>query len=204
MRSLNLSSFDIRDRFFQGFHLWLPVISPTPFYEHDTLTCPLSADLSVLLLAMCLIAQHTAVDTLYASLRILFAQAQTAFCSSVTLVQAGLLISAYEYTRGWLDAAYISIGTCVRMAYTISINNDQREKLVHNIGSKLSAHESWNIWWGVVVLERSIDSFRLGSRPERLLTIRLGLSCLRFLIRVCGPRRTFQAKILTFRLTSVI
>ena len=157
MQSLNLSFFDISDRFFQDFHLWFPVISPTLFYEHGTFTSPLSADFLVLLLAMCLVTQNAAVDTLYMSLKVLFAQAQAAICSSATLVQAGLLISTYEYTRGWLDAAYISIGNCVRMAHIIRIDNNQRDKIDHDIWLRRSAHENWNIWYGVVVLERSVD-----------------------------------------------
>jgi hypothetical protein len=172
-----LSCHEVSEQFFQGFHLWLPVISPRLFYTYGAASSPPPSDFSILLLAMCLITQHPADDSIYMALRGLFVQVQATICASTALVQAALLLSAYEYARGWLDAAFVSIGACARMACIIGIDERQQDKSECRPWSRTKVHENRNIWWGVVVLERSVEL----TRHHDYMTANLfkGSSCLR-------------------------
>lgn len=159
---------DLADRYFRGFHKWLPIVSPTRFHEaaaqvHNG-TPP--ADFSLLVMAMYLVSmpqggepdQPSAPMSAYLMIKMLFAQTHAVICASTGLVQAGLMIAAYEYACQKLNPAYISIGTCVRIAH--ALNLDKISAALSEDGphlepeQKLRMLEDWNVWWGVVVLER--------------------------------------------------
>jgi Zn(2)-Cys(6) binuclear cluster domain-containing protein len=76
IQSLSLSCHEVSERFFQGFHLLLPVISPKLFYTYGAASSPPPSDFSILLLAMCLITQHHPDDSIYTALR--------SFCTSAS------------------------------------------------------------------------------------------------------------------------
>ncbi|OJJ43872.1 hypothetical protein ASPZODRAFT_135906 [Penicilliopsis zonata CBS 506.65] len=169
IKQTQLSIGDINARFFRHFHCWLPVISPRLFreeYECDSREP--SADFSILLLAMCLLTACPArtttlsppmtLDALYLTTRMLFAQVQALIPASTRLVQAGLLIAAYEYACGRPQAAFISMGTCARMAHSMNLdrNTNLDKGLLLGTASRLKAVEEWNVWWGTVILERVI------------------------------------------------
>lgn len=163
----NLPFTEISNRFFRDFHRWLPVVCPQLFYEtaRKCENSPLPADYSVLVLSMCLITLHppagilspsVSPKDLYVMAKMILAHVQSVICASPSLIQASLLLAAYEYACGRPEMALISVGTCSRMAQSIGIDKESR------IGSewqcpgerRLRALEERNIWWGVVVLER--------------------------------------------------
>ncbi|KAK5996390.1 Transcription factor BOA15 [Cladobotryum mycophilum] len=173
-----LSVEEIRKQFFEGFHKWLPIISPARFTDMAAQasdgTPP--ARFSLVLLAMCLVTLRPVSDTskdgirpesLYMTVKLLFAQLQSAVCASTALIQAGLIISAYEYACERLDAAYISIGTCVRMAHTLGLDKNARDEGQDDPLLRLKSAEEWNVWWGIVILERivTIEGTQLNLRP---------------------------------------
>ena len=157
---------DISVSYFQGVHRWLPIISRRRFHDRlMNLRGPATADFSVLLLAMCLVTSRPAEDsksrvrdqeTLYLSSKMLFAHAQSFTATSTHLIQAGLLIATYEYAQGLSDAAFVSIGTCARMAYAAGLSNgalrDTREQ--GSLSDQDWACENHNLWWGIVLCER--------------------------------------------------
>lgn len=161
-----LSLYEINEQFFRGFHRWLPIVCPRLIHEIMTANSSrLPADISLLLLAMCLTTVHPSSDgpsnhsiypeDLFVTVRMLFVHVQAVICASTALVQAGLLISVYEYACGRPEAAYISMGTLVRMAETIGLNGDSRQNYISQETQwKLTALEERNLWWGIVVLER--------------------------------------------------
>ena len=163
-----LSIHDISDRFFDGFHRWLPVISPQHFCEaitgfHDHAP---KADFSVLLLAMCLIVLRppsnmlqqstTCLKSLYMTVRSSFAQVQAVMCASRHLIQAEVLIAAYEYACRQPETAYVSIGTCARMSGIVGIDRGEErwDKGTQDAESTLQVLEERNLWWGIIVMER--------------------------------------------------
>jgi hypothetical protein len=165
-----LSLYEIRDRFFTGFHRWLPIISPQIFCPaiNDIQAPGPRPDLSVLLLAICLVISHPpsnslqpsalCLRTLYMTLRFAFAQAQAVICASTPLIQAGVLIAAFEYASQRPDMAFITIGACARMS---EITDIDRDKVPRNSGredadSTPRILEDRNVWWGVIIMERYV------------------------------------------------
>lgn len=167
IQATNLSLTEILHRFFSGFHRWLPVVCPELFHEilrkpDDSL---LPADYSVLLLSMCLVTLTPPPDTLSLSLnpkglhlmvKTMLAHVQSVICTSPSLIQASLLLAAYEYACGRPEMALISVGTCSRMAQSIGIDKRSSVRNERQCHSDLNrrALEERNIWWGIVILER--------------------------------------------------
>ncbi|KAF4438153.1 hypothetical protein F53441_12845 [Fusarium austroafricanum] len=94
-------------------------------------------------------ALHNTVKTLYA-------QVQAAMQTSTALVQAGVIISAYEYASGQIDAAYISIAACIRMAQVLGINVAYNNLADSQEQMRRQAMGHWNLWWSTIILERFI------------------------------------------------
>ena len=173
LKAIGLSLEEVSKRFFKDYHRRLPVISPPLFYENLTQYQSSShpcAHFAIVLLAICLMIlpiqtetseEHVLPDALYLTVKALFAQVQAMMTATTYLIQAGLLISVHEYSTGRADAAYVTIGTCARMAYTISIDTplEFAGNRPPDAEGKIRALEQWNLWWGVVILER------YGPRP---------------------------------------
>lgn len=91
-------------------------------------------------------------------IKMLFAQTQAVICASTALVQAGLMIAGYEYACQKLNPAYISIGTCVRIAHALSLDKTSAtlsdSRLPLEPEQRLRMQEDCNVWWGLVVLKR--------------------------------------------------
>lgn len=183
-----LSLLDVAQRFFKGFHKWLPVVSPGRFHQvaaaatanggagggnagAPSTPSPPPADFSLLMLAMCLVTlppapegaaspdpaqQAVQPESLYLTVKVLFAQTQAVMCASTVLAQTGLIIAAYEYACQKLNAAYISIGTCVRTAHALALDKTGAGVGMQHMepAQQLRQREDWNVWWGVVILER--------------------------------------------------
>jgi hypothetical protein len=169
LNSAGTTVHEVCERYFEGVHKWLPVVSDTLLREaiaRAQFAPPPPADFSLLILAMCLITLpepaaspgHTpenqvTTEGLYMTVKMLFGQVQAIIPASIHMVQASIIISAFEYACGRPDAAYISMGSCLKMADSIGLDkcNEAPEQ---DPMSRLKAIEAWNVWWGVVVLER--------------------------------------------------
>ncbi|OBT94001.1 hypothetical protein VE01_07067 [Pseudogymnoascus verrucosus] len=169
--SVSTTVHEVCERYFNGVHKWLPVLSDTLLQEaiaRAQFAPSPPADFSLLILTMCLITipepaaslGHTpgnqvTTEALYMTVKMLFGQVQAIVPTSIRMVQASIIISAFEYACGRPVAAYISMGTCLKMADSIGldkcINTSDNDPM-----SKLKAIEAWNVWWGVVILERIV------------------------------------------------
>lgn len=168
---------DIIYRYFQSFHRQLPIISRTRFSNNlVNLGAAPTADFSVLLLTLCLITHAPALgyqarqeasqsveqQSLYLTVRSLFAQVQVSCSPSVPLVQTGLLLAVYEYTHGRPNDAFVTIAGSARIAYAARIHtsgqqvSQSRQMTMHNadIDQLSQTEEAANTWWGMLVYER--------------------------------------------------
>jgi hypothetical protein len=178
-------------RYFQGFHLHLPIISRTRFYNNlIVLGATPADDFSVLLLTICLITQAPALEyqfehkapqsveqqSLYLAARCLFAQVQVSCSPSVSLIQAGLLLAMYEYTHSWPEDEFVTIAGSARMAYAARIHGSDRLqtqmtlKAGQNANTELllQAEEAANTWWGNFVCERYISPSIFGRSSTKM------------------------------------
>ncbi|KAF2489840.1 hypothetical protein BU16DRAFT_495202 [Lophium mytilinum] len=173
LTKLTYGNVNITDRYFEVFHKSLPVISPDSFrqeasrYREERDVPP--ADFTVLLLAMLLIVlppqdpsflpPRASQEFLYMTTKSAFAQVQASLCTSLRLVQAAFLIALREYTGLRLEAAYISMMTCVGMARVLGIGiksvRTTKDARIAS-GSRLDMMEKENLAWAIAMLERLI------------------------------------------------
>lgn len=161
----DLSLQEISRRYFSNFHNWLPVISYELFQEslagYNSPSRSPPVDFSVLMLGMCLVTlqpskpnTHITPHSLYSTMKMLFAEAQSITCASTYLIQAGLLIAAYEYANGRPEAAHITMGGVAKSAFVTGLADSSSWQT--NEASIISSEslERLNLWWGVIILER--------------------------------------------------
>ncbi|KIW38795.1 uncharacterized protein PV06_08634 [Exophiala oligosperma] len=158
IQSLDLSSVDIGARYFRGFHSSFPIIAPQRFHEIIREPVTPAADASVLLLSLALLTVEPFCDDLYMTAQLLFTSVQATTDASIALLQAAVVIAAYEYARGWVDAASISVVKCVRMGYCLGINKHDFEDGQMTSERVSTSQQSWNLWWCVAMLDSIIVS----------------------------------------------
>lgn len=165
---------DILEQFFSGIFRFIPCVSRNRIQEITAgipVTIPPAND-SILLLAICLVTYHPkstgkllpGVDheSLYIATKSLFSQMQTAgFVQSqpsISFIQACIIIAVYEYARGMVDSAFLTIGICARMGYAAGIHERTSRP-----GKGTLSKEEGNTWWAILIYERYIIS-RMNSR----------------------------------------
>lgn len=179
---------DITARYFKDVHIFLPVIARSRFHNGlINLGAPPSADLSILLLCMCLVtpgpesrnssSSKTSQHTIYLSARSIFAQLQVMISPSVSLVQAGLLLAVYEYVHGQSDRGLATISNSARMAYaarihTLNVNLRHEERTSRSLQPE--EREALNTWWALIIWERCVRFLQL--RLRRLAHIAADIS----------------------------
>jgi hypothetical protein len=147
-------------KFFQTIHSWLPIISRRRFYHHvlNPLVSP-SADTTLLLLSMKLVASphreqmDSSKNPLYLAVKRLFLELEISGALTIQLLQAGVLISVYEYGNAIYPSAYISIGVCARYGTAVAINLPMSSAGASD-WKWVELEEQRRIWWAILALER--------------------------------------------------
>lgn len=159
---------EIKDRYFHGIHMFVPIICPDRFNNKlDKLqrAAP-SPDLSLLFLSMCLATYHPEfshpqnteppdLTTLYLMTKTLFAQVQASSSLSLHLIQAGVLIAVYEYASGRNSDSLATIGYCARLGISHRLHLVTPSRATDD--EPFTQVEEWNTWWSIFICERSIS-----------------------------------------------
>ncbi|KAH7419276.1 hypothetical protein BKA64DRAFT_12764 [Cadophora sp. MPI-SDFR-AT-0126] len=95
---------------------------------------------------------------LYPTLKSIHSLLQSTGNVSHELIQAGILISSFEYCQGFFQEAWISIGICVRMAQILGLQESIRRPLPKERDSQTILETERCIWWAIVIVERNINS----------------------------------------------
>lgn len=157
---------DVVQRYFQGVHLWLPILSKKRFRDRlANFQAVPTADFAILLLLMRLITQHPSPDpdvdqdreVLYLASKTLFAQVQAFIPSSLYLVQAGVILATYEHAHGMIEAAYVTIGTSARMACALGLHNKPCSMEMQGTNAWLDDEEALATWWGLMICDRYVE-----------------------------------------------
>lgn len=130
-------------------HMMNPLTRPRP-------------DVKLLLCAMSLISwspyQHgmrsTPRTSEYLSLKRAFLDAELAGLLTIPLLQAMILTSVYELGHAIYPAAYISIGSCVRLGLALELEKQSQQRLDLTLSEMEEAEEERRVWWAVVILDR--------------------------------------------------
>ncbi|OQU99119.1 Fungal specific transcription factor domain-containing protein isoform 3 [Cladophialophora immunda] len=152
-------------KYFASIHIWLPVVSRVRFYDAvRRLPGDLSSRTAWILLGctMRMIAyvphDGTATGTgnmnesLYRQVKRMLLLTELECKPSLDLVQAWLLMASYEIGHGLESAAYLSIGSCARLAILLGLER----KFDGGANSTLMEEKS-RTWWGIVIVERHIN-----------------------------------------------
>lgn len=144
----------------------IPIISPKLFHETYLVSQHSQPpEFFLLALTICLITlrpsnsptNRIGPEEVYTSVKVLFKQLPMVTCASSTLIQAGILLAAYEHASGRSELASVSIYDAIRMAQNIGFERIFRidaDTVLHDDNSRLRILEQQNIWWALVILER--------------------------------------------------
>lgn len=181
LRQTDLSVSRLGEHYFRDFHRHLPIICPSLFRETVATYqgAPPPADFTILLLALCLLARNPSTNSrlqhnpnplksIHVTSKVLFARVQAAICSSIPLIQASLVIAAFEHVSGHPRAANITLGMSARMISSIepSIHLKQdMNSIPRDRNERLKAREAVNLWWSLATFERYI--LVVDGRPAR-------------------------------------
>ncbi|KAG4436162.1 hypothetical protein IFR05_008366 [Cadophora sp. M221] len=95
---------------------------------------------------------------LYPTLKSIHSLLQSTGKVSHELIQAGILISSFEYCQGLFQEAWMSVGACVRMAQILGLQESIRKPLPKERDSRTMLETERCIWWAIVIVERNINS----------------------------------------------
>jgi hypothetical protein len=166
MSVTGISMRQMIDEFFRRVYAVFPVVTVDDplwanlsVYEEDQQVV-LPVDIALVVLAMYLLMmrsppqdsheeQATSIEAVYITTKKLLSHVQALRTSSIHLIQASLLVAAFEYACCRPYAAYVSIGACSRMAMILGRGNSRLENLCTVIGE--------HVFGELVLLERLVD-----------------------------------------------
>ena len=166
MDALDVSVNELGERYFHRFSDWLPVLSPSTYYDwssRSSLTT-LDDDVCILILSMCLllsfseltapkkISTFTSTRSLYVSVKSLFSRVQLGVSASLPLLRAGLLLAECELACGCPRVAYVTTASCAAMARVLGFHGSLSETTITANGEIPAA--SVNLIWSLAMLER--------------------------------------------------
>jgi hypothetical protein len=153
---------DLADVFLSSCQRWVHIVHADMFRERcNTIRFEISQDYFALLVSMGMVSRPflngSAPDalrlTMYATVKKLFWEMVPLARPTLCLVQAGLLLSVYEYGQGLLNSSYITISACVGMAQILGLCAVQPPPLPQ-LGTLKPQDEGLQTWWGITIHER--------------------------------------------------
>jgi hypothetical protein len=153
----------VSERYFRVTEKWLPIIDKREFLIRlgHCQTSP-NAPFSTLVMSICLYAQSSSgvlgrngrVESLYYTTKCFYSLLQSNGRVSLDLLQAGLLIAAYEHCQALYEASALSIGICARMGYALGLHRTIQLGTGSENMLKRDLDERRRVWWGLFILER--------------------------------------------------
>ncbi|KAL7927055.1 hypothetical protein ACQKWADRAFT_279404 [Trichoderma austrokoningii] len=156
--------------YFDSIHNWMPIMSRKLFYRRLTeFSKTKRPDFAILLLCILLSIHYptssTAPEPLYAAVRSIYWNLNATVDASLEMIQAGILLSCYEYGFGMHKECYKTIGLCVRMGHWMDLHHERPPSGIPQRSDEWTeAAERCNIWWALVIRDRS------SLLPEATLT----------------------------------
>lgn len=146
--------------YFDNVHKWMPIMSRKLFYRRLTeFSKTKRPDFAILLLCILLSIHYptssTAQEPLYRAVRSIYWYLNATVDASLEMIQAGILLSCYEYGFGMHKECYKTIGLCVRMGHWMDLHNEKPPSDISQSSDEwVEAAERCNIWWALVIRDR--------------------------------------------------
>ena len=146
-------------RYFETVHTWLPMVSKKRLHVLLSKTRnEILADHALLLLCMRLLAEQileVADNALYRTAKSNLSMLEDKGLLSLQLVQASVLISAYEVGHGIYPAAFLSVGHSARLGQALGLHSRKESPQILKAASTWTEQEEVRrVWWAVQVLDR--------------------------------------------------
>jgi hypothetical protein len=94
---------------------------------------------------------------LYKNVKQLLLASELECAPSLHLVQAWLLMATFEMGHGLDAGAFLSIGTCARLAMLLGMD-DNRDLRNQSSTDWIEVEEKRRVWWGIVIVERCVST----------------------------------------------
>ncbi len=154
--------------YFKNYQLSLPIINEDEFYwrlenpDEDAHFC-------ALLLSIVLVTQlypqsrddvpidpSEHLEELYPTLKSVYSMLQSTGKITLELIQTGILIASYEHTQALHQNAWMSIGSCVRMAHVLGLHTYLQTPMPIDLDDRIAVESRRRLWWGIVLMERYV------------------------------------------------
>ncbi|KAG9233058.1 putative fungal-specific transcription factor [Amylocarpus encephaloides] len=168
----------IASTFFETVHTWLPIVSKRVFFAQ--LLNPLArreTELSLLALCMLLCSNippdqdrgNDAGKSVYQVAKRYYFEVEAAGALSIHVLQALVLIAAYEVCQAIYPAAYFTVSACARYGTVLGIDKLGLDLMGASLGplSWVEVEERRRVWWAILLLDRFIN---LGNPKIHLIT----------------------------------
>ena len=149
--------------YFATFHRSLPILNQETFRAQMRILAP-SSHFSTLLLSIILIShlslkitfgnEGKSKEELYSTLKSIHGLLLGNGKVSMELVQAGVIIAAYEHCQALHRDAWVGIGNCARLGQVLGLHRAVRPGPQEEEGAMWEERKC--LWWGIVVLERYV------------------------------------------------
>ena len=96
------------------------------------------------------------LEEFYPALKSVYSMLQSTGRISLELIQTGVLIASYEHAQALHQNAWMSIGSCVRMAHVLGLHTFLQTPLPVDIDDRVALESRRRLWWGIVLMERYV------------------------------------------------
>lgn len=178
-REIGLTPYEVTAAYFDGFHTWLPIFDPLIFAEGSSVREGSDCDehaLAILTMSLIAIPESKLVRVLpnlglqkrYVQAKMLFTQTQLLVPRSMLLIQAGLVICAFEYVSRNIDAAYGTVSACLSMARLMWLDRVQQGSGENDSGKHSTVHNKQHrdVWSCLVALYKYVGEQRIITREK--------------------------------------
>jgi hypothetical protein len=155
---------DAAAKYFEKIQPWMPIVAKKRLFDYlNSSLSRLRADIALLIVAMRLITIFP-VDSIfnpkipmYVAAKRMYAEAEGVGVLTLPVLQAGVLISIYEYGHAMYPATFFTIATCARYAALLGIKKEGSlfEDLSH---SWVEVEEKRRVWWAILIMDRYVMS----------------------------------------------
>ncbi|RDW63455.1 hypothetical protein BP6252_11000 [Coleophoma cylindrospora] len=154
---------DTAAKYFEKIQPWMPIVAKKRFFRY--LLNPLSrlrADTALLIVAMRLMTIFP-VDSdfdpklpMYLAAKRMYAEAEALGILTLSFLQAGVLISIYEYGHAMYPATFFTIAACARYAALLGI--DKERSLFEDPSlTWVEVEEKRRVWWAILIMDRCVN-----------------------------------------------
>lgn len=153
----------IRDgaaKYFEKIQPWMPIVAKKRLFRY--MISPVSrirADIALLIVAMRLVtifpvdSSWDPRNSMYLAAKRMYADAEAAGILTLPLLQAGVIISIYEYGHAMYPATFFTVAACARYGALLGIDKEGtlfEDPSLHWV----EVEERKRVWWAILIMDR--------------------------------------------------